>query len=104
MTLKGNCLTTAMGILPHQDLERAIEHHDYRPDFIVRLRRENGQEVNLILELKGFEREQDRTKEASARRWVKAVNYHGGFGKWAWAVAQHPREIENILERTVVYS
>jgi type III restriction enzyme len=74
--------------------------HDYRPDFIVRLRLGNGQEENLILEVKGFEREQDRAKETAARRWVKAVNYHAGFGNWAWAVARDPKDIINILEGT----
>lgn len=71
--------------------------HDYLPDFIVRLRRENGEELNLILEVKGFEREQDRAKEMAAHRWVKAVNYHGGFGKWAFAVCREPGKVGVIL-------
>lgn len=45
-------------------------NHAYVPDFIVRL----ANDVNLILEIKGEEDEQDRAKHEAARRWVKAVN------------------------------
>jgi len=38
--------------------------------------------VKIILEVKGYEDEQDRQKETAARRWVRAVNRHGEFGKW----------------------
>ena len=52
------------------------EHHEYLPDFIVRLAGEG--ERCLILETKGhdpFEKE----KTQAARRWVRAVNADGGF-------------------------
>jgi type III restriction enzyme len=50
--------------------------HGYRPDYPIRWRCRDGQEVKIILEVKGFGAEQDRQKEA-ARRWVRAVNRHG---------------------------
>ncbi|MCS7312886.1 MAG: hypothetical protein NZ742_08245 [Acidobacteria bacterium] len=38
----------------------------------------------MVLEVKGFETEQDRQKEVAARRWVRAVHHPGGFGRWAF--------------------
>ncbi|MDI6692779.1 MAG: DEAD/DEAH box helicase family protein [Anaerosomatales bacterium] len=65
----------------------------YRPDFLVRLT--NGE--MLILETKGKEDEQDRVKHRYLDEWVQAVNAHGGFGRWRWAVARHPGGIQDVL-------
>ena len=71
--------------------------HEYRPDYIIRWHCEDGQEVNVILEVKGFETEQDRQKETAARRWVRAVNHHGEFGRWAFALCKDPARLRNDL-------
>ena len=65
----------------------------YRPDFLVRLT--NGD--YLVLETKGQDTEQDQVKRRYLDEWVQAVNAHGGFGHWRWAVAQHPGEIRDVL-------
>jgi len=65
----------------------------YRPDFLVRL--VNGE--MLILETKGEENEQDRVRHRYLDEWVQAVNAHGGFGRWRWAVVRHPGEIRDVL-------
>jgi len=65
----------------------------YRPDFLVRLA--NGD--MLVLETKGQDTEQDRVKRRYLDEWTEAVNAHGGFGRWRWAVAHHPGEIRDIL-------
>ncbi|MGQ9666880.1 MAG: BPTD_3080 family restriction endonuclease, partial [Anaerolineae bacterium] len=65
----------------------------YRPDFLVRLK--NGD--MLVLETKGQETEQDQEKRQYLAEWIKAVNAHGGFGRWWCAVAKTPGEIRNIL-------
>jgi len=65
----------------------------YRPDFIVRL--SNGD--MLVLETKGQETEQDRVKGRYLDGWTQAVNAHGGFGRWRWAVARSPGEIRDVL-------
>lgn len=70
--------------------------HEYRPDYLIRLRTDNG-EVKVILEVKGFEREEDRQKEAAAKRWVKAVNHHGEFGVWVYLVCKDPRRLAWML-------
>jgi type III restriction enzyme len=74
--------------------------HEYRPDYLIRWRCDDGHEVKIILEVKGFETEQDRQKETAARRWVRAVNHHGGFGRWAFALCKDPAMLRNALTRT----
>jgi type III restriction enzyme len=69
--------------------------HKYRPDFIIRLKSGDF----LVLETKGQDTDQDRTKRASLDEWVKAVNGHGGFGHWRWAVSKQPGDVFGILER-----
>ena len=47
--------------------------HSYEPDFLVRL--VNG--VTIVMEIKGFEDDQDKAKHTAAKRWVTAVNNWG---------------------------
>lgn len=67
----------------------------YRPDFLVRL---NSHEV-LVLETKGQDSEQDRTKRQFLGEWIAAVNAHGGFGRWASDVSLNPGDLKDILVR-----
>ena len=67
----------------------------YRPDFLVRLRSGDM----LVLETKGRDSDQDRTKRRFLDEWVSAVNAHGGFGRWVWDVSRGPGEIQGILAR-----
>ncbi len=69
--------------------------HRYRPDFIIRLKTENF----LVLETKGQDTDQDKTKRAFLDEWIKAVNEHGGFGKWNWAVSRQPGDVLEILQK-----
>jgi len=75
--------------------------HEYRPDYLVRFRTPTGEETKIILEVKGFETEEDRQKEAAARRWVRAVNHHGEFGKWVFAVCKDPHRVKESLLRQI---
>jgi type III restriction enzyme len=70
--------------------------HKYRPDFIIRLKTGDF----LVLETKGQDTDQDKTKRAFLEIWVKAVNEHGGFGNWGWAVARKPGDVVGILAET----
>ena len=67
----------------------------YRPDFIIRL--SSGD--MLVLEVKGQDSDQDRTKRRFLDEWANAVNAHGGFGRWTWAVSTTPGDIPDILAR-----
>jgi type III restriction enzyme len=65
----------------------------YRPDFLVRL--SSGD--MLVLETKGQDTEQDKVKRRYLDEWTQAVNAHGGFGRWRWAVARQPGEIRDLI-------
>lgn len=69
--------------------------HKYRPDFIVRLT--NG--TLLVIEVKGQETDQDKTKRRFLDEWVRAVNGQSGFGKWASDISRHPGDLEEILDK-----
>jgi len=87
----------------HLDLEIPYEwegvRHAYRPDYLIRLRQRDEKELTVILEVKGFETEQDRQKEMAAQRWVRAVNHHGEFGRWECVVCKNPRKLRRLIER-----
>ena len=67
----------------------------YYPDFMIRLA--NGE--YLILETKGVDSQQNQTKRDFLNEWVKAINNHGGFGKWHWNVSFHPSDMEQKLKK-----
>ncbi len=75
--------------------------HEYRPDYLIRWRCKDGREVKVILEVKGFETEQDRQKETAAQRWVRAVNHHGEFGRWVFCVCREPSRVRNVIAKAV---
>ena len=67
----------------------------YRPDFLIRLK--SGE--MLVLETKGKDTDQDRTKRRFLNEWVNAVNAHGGFGRWQWDVSKAPGDLLDIILR-----
>ena len=73
------------------------EHHEYLPDFIVRLA--GGGERYLILETKGYDPLQE-VKTQAAERWVRAVNAGGGFGSWEYAVVSEMSKVGDAVRRT----
>ena len=74
--------------------------HDYTPDFIVRL--SNG--LTVLLEIKGYEihnPEQVNSKHEAAKKWVRAVNNLGDFGKWDFLVCRDLNDLIPCLTRMV---
>ena len=67
------------------------------PDFICKLN--NGK--NLIIETKGQDSEQNKTKRAYLDEWCKAINQHGGFGHWAWEVSFDPNDLQSLINKHV---
>lgn len=65
----------------------------YEPDFLVHL----ANDVTLVLEIKGWEDEQDRAKHEAARRWCDAVNNWGELGRWALHVCRDPQLLSEQL-------
>jgi type III restriction enzyme len=72
----------------------------YRPDFIIQLSTSDY----LVLETKGQDTARDKTKRAFLNEWVEAVNSHGGFGRWQWAVSKNPADLEKIIVDNAVPS
>jgi type III restriction enzyme len=68
--------------------------HKYRPDYLVRLK--SGK--MLVLEVKGLDSLENKTKREFLAEWVRAVNSHGGFGQWSSDVSFHPKDVAGILE------
>ena len=68
------------------------------PDFLIKLT--TGE--NLIVETKGQDNEQNKTKRAYLDEWCRAINQHGGFGKWSWAVSFDPNDIDQILQNSAL--
>ncbi len=67
----------------------------YRPDFLVRL----ASGAMLVLEVKGQDKPRDQTKRQFLDEWVRAVNSHGGLGRWVWDVTKAPKEVLRVLDR-----
>lgn len=65
----------------------------FRPDFLIRL----TNRTTLVLEVKGQDTQQNRTKREFLDEWVRAVNQHGGFGAWAWDVSFDPSDLPDLL-------
>jgi hypothetical protein len=70
----------------------------YFPDFIIKLT--TGE--NLILETKGKDTDKDKTKRAFLNDWCRAVNQHGGFGKWSWAVSFDANDLDLIIQNSTL--
>jgi type III restriction enzyme len=67
--------------------------HGYTPDFLVRLK----EGLTLILEIKGYEDDQDLAKHQAAQRWIKAVNNWGQLGHWDFHVCKDPQMLGKEL-------
>ena len=72
--------------------------HDYHPDFLIRLQNN----VNLVLEIKGRDDDQNRQKRSYLDEWITVVNEDGRYGTWAWDVAFHPSDVQSIINKHVV--
>ncbi len=81
-----------LGFVIHYTYQGVI--HTFYPDFIVRLA--NGE--ILVLETKGKDDQQNRSKREFLDEWSRAVNAHSGFGIWKWAVSKNPADLKGILQ------
>ena len=64
------------------------ETRTYLPDFIVLVDDGHGKDdlLHLIVEIKGYRREDAKEKKATMDTyWVPGVNNHGRYGRWAFA-------------------
>ena len=74
------------------------ENRNYMPDFIVRVKDSKEDLLNLIIEVTGEKKKDKAAKVAAARTlWVRAVNNHGGFGRWAFLEISDPWDAQNTI-------
>jgi type III restriction enzyme len=80
------------------------EMRTYLPDFIVQVDDGHGEEdpLNLIVEIKGYRREDAKEKKSTMETyWVPGVNNLGDYGRWAFAEFTDIYEIESEFEAKV---
>jgi type III restriction enzyme len=80
--------------------------HSYIPDFLVRLKRLQGEDFDrtLIIEVSGSQKSPGptRAKANTARNsWCVAVNNHAGFGRWGYVEMTHPLEFKTRLAEAI---
>ena len=71
----------------------------YLPDYLIRFT--NGR--MLVLEVKGRDTEQDRTKRTFLADWCMAINEDGRFGKWTSDVSFDANDLSVILSGNRAY-
>mgnify|MGYP002780357678 CR=1 FL=1 len=80
------------------------ENRTYLPDFIVRVDDGHGDDdlLNLVVEIKGYRREDAKEKKATMETyWVPGVNHLGTHGRWAFAELTEVYQIEADFEGRV---
>ena len=77
------------------------EMRTYLPDFIVLVDDSRGDDdlLHLIVEIKGYRREDAKDKKATMETyWVPGVNNNGQYGRWAFAEFTEVYRIETDFE------
>ncbi len=80
------------------------EPRRYLPDFIVLVDDGHGSDdlLHLIVEIKGYRREDARAKkETMEEYWIKGINHNGGYGRWAFAEFGDVWELESDLSAKI---
>jgi type III restriction enzyme len=95
--LETSLLVQAYARNDHLDLAVPYEYggsqHHFLPDFIVKLT--DG--THLLLEVKGYEDEQDRQKYEAAKRWCEAINNWDQMGRWEFRECPRRTDVGRIL-------
>jgi len=80
------------------------ENRRYLPDFIVRVDDGRGDDdlLNLVVEIKGYRREDAKEKKNTMDAyWVPGVNNSGRYGRWAFAEFTEVFQIEADFEKKI---
>jgi type III restriction enzyme len=83
---------------------RGSETRRYLPDFIVLVDDGHGDDdlLHLVVEIKGYRREDAKEKKATMETyWVPGVNHLGTHGRWAFAELTEVYMIESEFEAKV---
>ena len=82
----------------------ASEARTYIPDFIVLVDDGHSEDdlLHLIVEIKGYRREDAKEKKATMDTyWVPGVNHHGCYGRWAFAEFTDVYQMQSDFEARV---
>ena len=80
------------------------EMRRYLPDFIVLVEGGHGEDdlLRLIVEIKGYRREDAKEKKATMDAyWIPGVNHLGTHGRWAFAEFTEVYQIESDFEKKI---
>jgi type III restriction enzyme len=80
------------------------ETRKYLPDFVVLVDDGHGANdpLHLVVEIKGYRREDAKEKKATIETyWVPGVNHLGSYGRWAFAEFRDVYEIESDLKKKI---
>lgn len=80
------------------------ESRRYRPDFIVLVEDGHGEDdlLRLVVEIKGYRREDAKEKKATMETsWIPGVNHSGQFGRWAFVEFTDAYQIEADFKEKV---
>ena len=76
------------------------ETRTYLPDFIVRVDSGEEEPLSLVVEIKGYRKEDAKEKKTTMETyWIPGVNNLGRFGRWAFAELTQVYEIETDFNR-----
>ena len=74
----------------------------YRPDFIVLVDDGHPDQLHLVVEIKGYRREDAKEKKSAMETyWVPGVNNDGRYGRWAFAEFTDVYQIESDFKSQV---
>ena len=74
----------------------------YIPDFIVLVDDGRDDPLHLVIEIKGYRREDAKEKKATMETyWVPGVNNLGHYGRWAFAEFTDVYEIDSEFNRLI---
>jgi len=80
------------------------ETRRYLPDFILRVDDGRGPDdlLNLVVEIKGYRREDAKEKKSTMDTyWVPGINHLGTMGRWAFAELTEVYQIESEFEAKI---
>ena len=80
------------------------ETRKYRPDFLIQVDDGRGRDdpLNLIVEIKGYRREDAKEKKSTMDTyWVPGVNHLAAYGRWAFAEFTEVYQIESDFKAKV---
>ncbi len=99
---KVRCYVKNQGLGFEVPYKYGSEMRTYIPDFIVQVDDGNEESLNLVVEIKGYRREDAKEKKSTMETyWVPGVNNLGNYGRWAFAEFTDVYEMQTDFEARV---